>query len=113
MTWSEMKCGEMSLIHAQSDSTVMPVVSPPIDVRFEIQSFQHSNFTVTVYWTYPYDNSEVDMFSLTVITNHSRTIPGNQPSVSLTLPYNEVNTVEIKATWCSVTSEATTSVVLV
>ena len=86
----------------------MSVISPPVNVRFEIQSFQHNNFTITVYWTYPYDNSEVDTVSLTVIRNNSRTIPGNQPSVNLTLPYNEVNTVEIKATWCSVTSEAAT-----
>jgi len=84
------------------------VVSPPTNVRFEIQSFQHYNFTVTVYWTYPYDSSEVDMVSLTVIRNNSRTIPVDQSSVTLTLPYNEVNTVAIKATRCSVTSEAAT-----
>ena len=88
----------------------MPVVSPPINVRFEVQSFQHNNFTVTVYWTrtYQYDNSEVDTVSLTVIRNNSRTIQGNQSPVNLTLLYNEVNTVEIKATRCSVTSETTT-----
>ena len=86
----------------------MSLISPPINVRFEIQSFQHYNFTVTVYWTYPYDNSEVDTVSMTVIRNNSRTIPVDQSSVNLTLPYNEVNTVAIKATRCSVTSEAAT-----
>jgi len=86
----------------------MSLISPPINVRFEIQSFQHNNFTVTVYWTYPHDNSEVDTVSLTVIRNNSRAIPGNQSSVSLTLSYNKVNTVEIQATRCSVTSEAAT-----
>jgi len=73
---------------------------PPFNLTYHIRQRSHGNVTINVEWEYP-EWMVVDNFAVTVPSVWSPTsIPGSTRSVTLTLNYNEVYTIEIAATKC-------------
>jgi len=73
---------------------------PPCNPTYHIQQRGRGNVTISAQWEYP-EWMMMDSFTVTVTSFWSHTsIPGNIRSVTLTLNYNEVYTIEITATRC-------------
>ena len=78
---------------------------PPCCPTYHIQQHGRGNVTISAQWEYP-EWMVVDNFTVTVPSVWSAmSISGSTRSVTLTLNYNEVYTIEIVATKCGNNSD--------